>query len=149
MAVWACFANIHYQWTTQSTERLHMIRFLNIFQFSIFFLPLLTDNWIYFHSAVGWGALLQINKPVSWSGAVEQFLILYIRYSPHLFMLPPYADYEPSPRTALRHPTGQQPTLSIVDWLLSFPSPYLWLAVEHVLVWVAPDAACSSCLLRW
>lgn len=52
---------------------------------------------------------------------------------------PPYVEPEPSPKTALRHPTGQQPNVSISDWLQSFPSPYLWLADKHVLVWVTPD----------
>lgn len=57
------------------------------------------------------------------------------------------AESEPSPTTALWHPTGQQPTSSISDWLLSCSHTYLWLAVEHVLLWVTPDASSSCCQL--
>ena len=60
---------------------------------------------------------------------------------------PPHAESEPSPTTVLRHPTGQQPTSSISDWLLSCSHTYLWLAAEHVLLWVTPDASSSCCQL--
>lgn len=60
---------------------------------------------------------------------------------------PPHAKSGPSPTTALRHPTGQQPTSSISDWLLSCSHTYLRLAAEHVLLWVTPDASSSCCQL--
>jgi hypothetical protein len=71
--------------------------------------------------------------------------------SPHLFTISPHTwNLSPPPRTALRHPTGQQPTSSLSDWLQSFIRTQLWLADEHVLVWVPPDAGYSSWFtVRW